>query len=111
MGRFLLWLTRGKIAGITLSPFGIYFKQEWYMQYPRLVNHEKIHWRQQLEMLIIFFYVWYVLEWFIKFFTPPVGAYIDISFEREAHSNDDNLDYLETRKCYSWFKYLFKNNP
>ena len=27
-----------------------------------------------------------------------------IPFEKEAYDNDKNLDYLETRKRYSWLK-------
>ena len=33
-------------------------------------------------------------------------AYKDISFEEEAHANDDNLDYINNRKIFSWCKYL-----
>lgn len=33
-------------------------------------------------------------------------AYHDISFEEEAYGNENNLEYLETRKHYSWTKYL-----
>jgi hypothetical protein len=71
------------------------------------INHEKIHFEQQKELLIIPFYVWYIMEYLIKLFTCD-NAYRSISFEREAHSNDDNLDYLKVRKRYSFIKYLFK---
>lgn len=30
------------------------------------VTHEKTHTKQMLEMGVIFFYLWYVIEWFIK---------------------------------------------
>ena len=61
------------------------------------LNHEKIHGKQQLELLIIFFYLIYLVEWIIK-------GYRNISFEREAYSNENNLDYLKTRKHYSMWK-------
>lgn len=61
------------------------------------LNHEKIHLVQQLELLIIPFYIIYLVEWIFK-------GYKNISFEKEAYSNDNNLDYLKTRKHYSMWK-------
>jgi hypothetical protein len=52
------------------------------------------------------FYTWYFLEWLTKLVTPPIGAYKDISFEREAHMNDVNLEYLKIRKYFAWLKYI-----
>lgn len=65
---------------------------------PVLLNHERIHLRQELEMLIIPFYVVYLVELIFK-------GYRNISFEREAYDNETNLEYLKTRKAYSWAKY------
>lgn len=61
------------------------------------LNHEKIHLVQQLELLIIPFYLIYLVEWIFK-------KYRDISFEKEAYSNEANLDYLKTRKHYNMWK-------
>lgn len=68
------------------------------------INHELIHTAQMKEMLYVFFYIWYVIEWFIKLFIyqDSNSAYRNISFEREAYENQDNLDYLKTRKHYGW---------
>ena len=63
-----------------------------------LINHEKIHLQQQKELLIIPFYIWYLIELKTK-------GYMNISFEKEAYKNDDNLEYLNQRKIYSFFKY------
>ncbi len=41
----------GKAAAITLCPFGIYAKIE-YITNMFTINHEKIHWQQQLEMIV-----------------------------------------------------------
>ena len=71
------------------------------------LNHEKIHGKQQVEMLLIFFYLWYVIEWFLKLFIGSGNAYRRISFEREAFTNEKNKKYLENRKHYSWLKYIF----
>lgn len=32
--------------------------------------------------------------------------YHDVSFEEEAHNNDHDLEYIRTRKHYSWVKYV-----
>ena len=68
------------------------------------LNHEKIHTAQIKEMLYVFFYVWYAIEWLIRL--PKGNAYRNISFEREAYANDDNLTYLETRRRFAFVKYL-----
>ena len=69
------------------------------------LNHEKIHTAQIKEMLYIFFYLWYVIEWLIRLFMEG-NAYRNISFERESYSNEDNIIYLEGRKKFAWIKYL-----
>lgn len=70
-----------------------------------LINHECIHTRQMIEMLIIPFYLWYLLEWLIRL-PLPGRAYMNLSFEKEAYKNMDNLNYLEHRKPFAWLKYL-----
>ena len=72
-------------------------------------NHEKIHLKQMQEMLWLPFYLWYGVEYCIirllRFFDKQDVVYHDVSFEEEAHNNDDNYTYPETRKHYSWLKY------
>ena len=95
-----------KINGITLFPF-IILRRKDFKTNKILVNHEKIHIRQQLELLIVFFYVWYVVEyyyWYIKLKNKDL-AYKSISFEREAYAMEEDLNYLETRKIWSFWKY------
>lgn len=82
---------------ITIWPF-IFVREECSFDEVDL-NHENIHGKQQLELLIIFFYLIYLVEWIIK-------EYRNISFEREAYSNEENLDYLKTRKHYAWLKMM-----
>ncbi|MBV6878237.1 hypothetical protein NG800_001280 [Epilithonimonas ginsengisoli] len=100
-------LKNTKISGITLFPFILLRKKEL-RQNQSLINHEKIHLRQQLELLIIPFYIWYLSEYYIKYlkYKDPERAYRNISFEREAYENDQNLDYLKTRKLWSFISYL-----
>jgi len=108
MNWFVKLITFGWAAGITLSPFGVYIKEK-YLSNKIMINHESIHWKQQLEMLIIFFYLWYLIEWLIRIPINGKKAYISLSFEREAHDNDNNLDYIKTRKHFSWIKYIKKS--
>ena len=63
------------------------------------LNHEKIHWRQQLELLVIPFYIIYLIEWIFK-------GYKHISFEKEAYDNEDNLNYLKERKYFAQWRKL-----
>ena len=105
---FLKLILSEDIIGITLAPFGIYLN-DIHLTDKETINHESIHWKQQLEMLIIFFYLWYGIEWFIRLFiNGRYEAYYMLSFEREAYENDANLDYLKKRKHFSWFKYINK---
>ena len=96
-------LKNTKISGITLFPF-IFLRKKEYRQNKILINHEKIHIRQQLELLIIPFYIWYLSEYYIKYlkYKNPELAYRNISFEREAYDNDQNLNYLKKRKFWSF---------
>lgn len=100
-------LKNTKISGITLFPLIILRKPE-YGQDPVLVNHEKIHLRQQAELFVIFFYIWYVIEYYYHFFKlkDTFLAYKSISFEREAYAMEDDFNYLETRKIWSFWKYI-----
>lgn len=109
MGKFLHIVTDGNVLAITLCPFGIYFRDQKSLDNKNTVNHESIHWKQQLEMLVIFFYIWYLIEWGIRCIKNKNTAYSLISFEQESYDNDKNMSYLQTRKNFSWFKYLNKN--
>ena len=70
------------------------------------VNHERIHFSQQLEMLVVPFYLWYVIEWAIKKIKWGSDSYLHISFEKEAFANAVNMKYRKHRKHYRWVKYL-----
>lgn len=98
-----------KINGITLFPF-IFIRKPEDKENKVLINHEKIHIRQQLELLIVFFYVWYVVEYYYWYFKLKNRflAYRYISFEREAYAMEDDFNYLETRKLWNFWKYIGK---
>lgn len=88
------------ISGITIFPF-IFVDDK---RNKELVNHERIHIRQQIEMLIIPFYLWYLAEWLIR--GANDDAYRNISFEREAYKNSTDLEYLRKRKLFGFVKYI-----
>lgn len=94
-------------AGLTLYPF-IFLKRKDLKGNPVLINHEKIHLKQQLELLIVFFYLFYFIEWLVRLaiHRNTSKAYQNISFEREAYKNEHNLEYLTTRKKWSFLSYL-----
>lgn len=97
---------KGFIA-ITIWPF-LFVRKAYKPLAQTTLNHENIHAQQQKEMLWIFFFLWYGIECFLKSFwyKGMSQAYEHISFEREAYVNQDNLNYLKTRKWYSFLKYL-----
>jgi hypothetical protein len=79
-------------------------------RYDALVNHERIHLRQQLELLVIPFYLLYCLNFLVnmcRYFFPAI-AYREIIFEREAKGNEDNPLYLRKRKRYAFLNYFKK---
>ncbi len=76
------------------------------------MNHEYIHTQQQREMLIIFFYLWYVIEYLMRLIRmrDSIKAYRNISFEREAYANEHNFNYKIQRRHFAWFKYMNKQS-
>lgn len=92
-----------------INLFGVIIGRKEYGNLSRYeLNHEKIHSRQIVEMLWIFFYLLYFAEWLIRLvqYRDRITAYYNISFEREAYSNDKNLDYLKNRNWYSFINYI-----
>lgn len=95
--------------GLTVFPF-IFFKYKKLKENSVLINHEKIHLKQQLELLIIPFFVVYILEFLFRLLQYRNWhlAYRNISFEREAYSNEKALDYLKRRSFWNFVKYFKK---
>lgn len=93
--KFFEFILRMKIGGIAIFPF-IFVPNNAFVT-KRLLNHERIHLRQQIEMLVIPFYIVYLWEFFTK-------GYMNVSFEKEAYANDKNLEYLKTRKMFESFR-------
>lgn len=106
---FIIRLPFMRTNGMAIFPF-------LFVKYKKpskvLINHERIHFRQQIELLIFPFYLWYILEYLIHRLNGKNAnqAYMNISFEREAYANDNNLAYLKKRKVWSFWQYLFNDN-
>lgn len=72
------------------------------------LNHESIHAKQCKELLGVFFYLWYVLEYLVRLLMCDFNhhkAYRSICFEQEAYSNENDLQYFSKRKHWAWLKY------
>jgi hypothetical protein len=94
------------VAGMALFPF-ILIKKQHYKTDNAFINHEKIHLVQQLELLLIGFYILYLLNYFfnlIKYLNHD-KAYLNIIFEKEAYEMESDLDYLQKRNLWSWVKF------
>lgn len=97
------------------------------------MNHERIHARQLWEIIFAFlpfwilmtfiispwillfapwsFYLWYVIEWLIrgllkitKIDKSSISAYRSLLFEREAYANQNNMEYLTSRKLFAFLR-------
>ncbi|MBA3648173.1 MAG: hypothetical protein H0W62_06425 [Chitinophagales bacterium] len=91
---------------MALYPF-ILLREKSYIEDKVLINHELIHHRQELELLIIPFYILYLSHYLInrvKYKTHH-QAYLNIIFEREAYANASDLNYLKKRRTFSFLKY------
>jgi len=101
------YLLRKKFVGITLWPF-IVMKNKGLKNDAVFINHERIHLRQQLELLVLPFFLWYGIEFCVRCiqYKNAYTAYRNISFEREAYKNEENLDYLKRKKFWSFIHFL-----
>lgn len=90
---------------VAINLFGILFVREKYKGKlsQTTFNHEAIHTAQMKELLYIFFYIVYFFEWIFRLFTSKT-PYRSISFEQEAYKNQNNFEYLKTRKHFSQWR-------
>lgn len=100
---------KGYIAILIL--FWMVVREEYRNKLPWFAEiHETIHLRQELEMLVMLFYLWYGIEFILKLAVTfsCSRAYRSVSFEQEAYSNQLDRNYLERRRHFAWLKYVFK---
>lgn len=107
MKYWILTFSRLPADAMALYPFMI-FKKQALKGSKVIINHEKVHFKQQQELLIVFFYPLYFLHYLINLvkYRNHHQAYFQICFEKEAYANERNFGYLQYRKSYAWLKYL-----
>ncbi len=101
------YLTPRGFRGLTFYPF-VFIADKDDKLNKVFINHEKIHIRQQLELLILPFYLWYFAEYLFRLiqYKDRKKAYFNISFEREAYSNEKDLNYLKSRSFWKFLNYI-----
>ncbi len=110
-----------------INLFGVLFVRGNARINERTIRHEAIHTAQIAEVMIasvpfalllwlftnvwlgllLFiasYYLWYVIEWLIRL--PKGNAYRNISFEKEAYANQDDLSYLKSRKRFDFVRFI-----
>ena len=55
--------------------------------------------------LFVPFYILYLLEWLYRLIQKG-NAYRNISFEKEAYNNENDMNYLDKREHFSWIEYI-----
>jgi len=99
------------VPGMSANAMAIYpfilLKDKKLQDDPALVNHERIHLQQQIELLVLPFYLLYLLHYLVNLlvYKRHHQAYLNIVFEKEAYACEQRLDYLKNRKLFSWTKY------
>lgn len=104
--RLVRVITFNFARAITLYPF-IFLSAARDKTDRPLINHERIHLRQQLELWVIPFYLLYLGEYLLYRLRglSHAAAYRHISFEREAYDHERQLDYLARRPAYGFVRY------
>lgn len=101
------YLTPRGFRGLTFYPF-VFLADKDDKLNKVFINHERIHIRQQIELLILPFYLWYFTEYLLRLiqYKDSKKAYYNISFEREAYVNEKDLDYIKQRSFWNFLKYI-----
>ena len=96
-----------RVSGMAIFPF-ILIKHRDLKNDTQLIRHETIHLMQELELLIIPFYVFYLVNYLVNRirYHDHEKAYLDIIFEREAYAYETDPDYLKKRKFWGWLKFI-----
>jgi len=101
------FLTPKNFSAIVIFPFLI-TRDKDVRSNAVMMNHEKIHFRQALELFVLPFYLWYAIEFLFRliYYKDKFRAYRNMSFEREAYDNETDLDYLKRRSFWSFLSYI-----
>jgi hypothetical protein len=93
--------------GLTVFPF-VVLRERNAQDYLVLMNHERIHLRQQIELMVLPFFVIYGLDFLVKLirYRDKNLAYRNVVFEREAYENEIDLTYLKSRSLWRFLRYI-----
>jgi hypothetical protein len=99
---WVIYCNRLPVAGIVLFP--LVFMHASHRENLITLNHERIHLKQQAEMLVLPFYLCYLAHYIYNLlcYKNHHQAYLHICFECEAFENQSNPVYLKQRKPYAW---------
>jgi hypothetical protein len=91
-----------------INIFGVLFVRKGVKIDRVTLIHEQIHSAQMDEMLYVFFYLWYCVEFIYRLIRLRNWhkAYRAVSFEREAYMYEGFDNYIRQRKPYNWGKFL-----
>ncbi len=117
-------------TAMTVWPF-VFVRTDLAHRYTETTDrHERIHARQQQEMLVAgsviaavlalcglgwwsllacpLFFWWYAAEWLLRamWSTSNAWAYRNLAFEREAYARQHDPGYLDRRRPFAWAGYL-----
>lgn len=102
------WLFKNLLSGYVGMTFFIFqiYKSKERMRFTT-VNHEDIHTLQQWEMLFVFNWLAYSLNYlYLRIELDARQAYRSVIFEREAYYNEASKSYPIHRPFWNWTQYL-----
>ncbi len=96
-----------KAKAVALFPF-VFVRGEEFAT-PIVINHERIHFRQQLELLFLGGLILHIIEdlysrLFLKLGSPHY--YFFRATEQEAYRNQHDFEYLRRRPSFNTFSYI-----
>lgn len=106
---FFAWFSGFSKTAKAVTVFPFIFVRSKDELIPWLVTHEKIHIRQQMELLFIgavFMHFFEVLYGFLVLRMSWYETYLWCSTEQEAYRNQNDVDYLKNRRIFAQFYYV-----
>ena len=96
-----------RVEAIAIFPF-VFIKHKALKNDAVLIRHEHIHLRQEVELLIIPFYLLYLINYLVNLarFKNHYKAYRHIVFELEAYACEGDHLYLKQRQVWAWLSFL-----
>lgn len=104
-------MTHGiKVVRTSLAQWKMMLIGKWLLVKPGyavsqdVYNHEGIHLAQERELAYVGFYLWYIVEFIVRFLMTwnCQRAYRSILFECEAYMYEHDMLYIGSRRRYAW---------